>query len=156
MGYTPGIVEDRMEEAALTLRRLPNPPGSGAKGYGSSWPEYVHEAKHAYAFEARPMRVVPNAGEIKRMEECLKWLRFVSPDDARIVWLRAEGRRWHQVGIAAGVVRQTAWRRWVAALQTITNHLNKNEKAARRRAGSKKAPDESVAKPSSDGSSTLL
>ena len=156
MKYTPGIVEDRMEEAALTLRRLPNPPGSGPKGYGSSWPEYVHEAKHAYGYHEARMRVVPNAGEIARMEECLEWLRFVSPDDAKIVWLRAEGRRWRQVGIAVGVVRQTAWRRWVAALQTIANHLNKNEKSARRRAPAKKPADETAAKPDAGRDETLL
>ena len=156
MKYTPGIVEDRMEEAALTLRRLPNPPGSGPKGYGSSWPEYVHEAKHAYGYHEARMRVVPNAGEIARMEECLEWLRFVSPDDAKIVWLRAEGRRWRQVGIAVGVVRQTAWRRWVAALQTIANHLNKNEKSARRRAPAKEPADETAAQPDAGRDEPLL
>ena len=29
---TPREIEDRFEEAALTLRRLPSPPGSGARG----------------------------------------------------------------------------------------------------------------------------
>lgn len=156
MKWTPGTIEDRMEEAALTLRRLPNPPGSGPKGYGSSWPEYVQEAKHAYGYHEARMRVVPNAAEIARMEECLEWLRFVSPEDAKIVWLRAEGRRWRQVGIAVGVVRQTAWRRWVAALQTIANHLNQNEKSARRRKAAKKATGETHGKPGEGGSETLL
>lgn len=156
MEYTPGIVEDRMEEAALTLRRLPNPPGSGPKGYGSSWPEYVHEAKHAYGYHEARMRVVPNAAEIARMEECLEWLRLISPEDAKILWLRAEGRRWRQVGIAVGVVRQTAWRRWVAALQTIANHLNRNEKSARRRKAAKRAADEPCVRPDDGGSETLL
>jgi len=58
---TPSEIEDRLEEAALTLRRLPNPAGSGARGYGRSWPEYVHEAKHAYGYEKATMRVIPNA-----------------------------------------------------------------------------------------------
>ena len=38
---TASDLEDLFEEAAHTLRRLPNPPGSGPKGYGSSWPEYI-------------------------------------------------------------------------------------------------------------------
>ena len=38
--------------------------------------------------------------------------------------LRAEGHRWRYVCIQAGCVRQTAWRRWVAALQTIANRVN--------------------------------
>jgi len=156
MDFTARTIEDRMEEAALTLRRLPNPPGSGPKGFGQPWPEYVQDAKHAYGYHEARMRVVPNAGEIQRMEECIEWLRFIGPEDARIVWLRAENRRWRQVCIQAGCVRQTAWRRWVAALQTIANHMNKKNKSARRPAGAKKAADERAAKSIANGSKTLL
>ena len=156
MDFTARTIEDRMEEAALTLRSLPNPPGSGPKGFGQSWPEYVHEAKHAYGYHETRMRVIPSAAEIQRMEECIDWLRFIGPEEARIVWLRAEGWRWRQVCIQAGCVRQTAWRRWVAALQTIANHLNKHDKSARRTAAAKKAADERAAKPRENGSETLL
>lgn len=157
MEFTARTIEDRMEEAALTLRRLPPSPGSGPKGYGSSWPEYVQEAKHAYGYEDARMKVVPNAGQIQRLEECLCWLRFVGPEDARIVWLRAEGYRWKQICVRAGCVRQTAWRRYVAALMTIAKHLNKNEKAAQRlRNAPKKEAGENVAKSRKDGSNTLL
>ena len=38
-------IEDRLEEEALTLRRLPMK--DGLNGFGSSWPEYVRDAKHA-------------------------------------------------------------------------------------------------------------
>lgn len=121
-----------MEEAALTLRRLPNPQGSGPRGFGSSWPEYIREAKHAYGYHEARMRVVPSAAQIQSMEECLTWLRFLGSEDARIVWMRAEGQRWRQVCIQAGCARQTAWRRWVAALQTIANRVNRQaqEKSA--------------------------
>lgn len=156
MEFTPRIIEDRMEEAAITLRRLPNPPGSGPKGYGHSWPEYVHDAKHAYGYHEARIRVIPNAGEIQRMDECIDWLRFIGPEDARIVWLRAEGWRWRQVCIQAGCVRQTAWRRWVAALQTIANHLNKQDKSARRVAAAKKAADESNLKRDETSARKLL
>ena len=132
-------VEERFEEAARTLRRLPDPPGSGPKGYGSSWPDYVRDARHAYGYHDTPMRVVPNAGEIARMEECIEWLSMLSPDDAKIVWLRAEGRRWRDVGIKVGVVRQTAWRRWVAALQTLAKRLSVEKKPAPGRKTQKKA-----------------
>ncbi len=125
---TPGDLEDLFEEAARTLRRLPNPPGSGPKGYGSGWPDYVQETKHAYGYHDVRMRVIPSVTDIASMEECLTWLRLVSPDDARIIWLRAEGHRWRYVCIQAGCVRQTAWRRWVAALQTIANRVNKRRR----------------------------
>ncbi len=63
------------------------------------------------------------------MEECFDWLLMLNPEDARIVWLRAEGARWRQVCIRAGVVRSTAWRRWVAALLTISKKLEKLDKS---------------------------
>jgi len=121
---TASDLEDLFEEAARTLRRLPNPRGSGPRGYGSSWPDYIHEAKDAYGYEATQMRVIPSTSDITNMDICLDWLRLVKPDDAKIVWMRAEGHRWRSVCIQAGCVRQTAWRRWVAALATIAKKVN--------------------------------
>ena len=136
---TPTDIEDRFEEAALTLRRLPNPPGSGARGYGRSWPDYVHEARHAYGYEDARMRVIPNSREIQRMEETLGWLALIGGDseqaiidNRRIVWMRAEGYRWKQICRTVGCVRSTAWRRWTAALVTIANRLNRQRKSTAR------------------------
>jgi hypothetical protein len=148
MPITPREIEDRFEDAALTLRRLPNPPGSGPRGYGVSWPDYVQEAKHAYGYAEARMRVIPSASDIQKMEDCIAWLHLLDPEDARIVWLRAEGVRWRQVCYRAGVVRSTAWRRWAAALLTIAKHLNAQEKSAVRKEAAQKAqvkPDHSGA-----------
>ena len=146
---TPREIEDRFEEAALTLKRLPNPPASGPRGYGRSWPEYVHEAKHAYGYEEARMRVVPSAAEIQRMEEAIDWLKLIGGDDPqaaadnrRIVWMRAEGQRWRQVCVHVGCVRSTAWRRWAAALLTVANHLNKQKKSRARPEAPKTNMDE--------------
>jgi hypothetical protein len=57
---------------------------------------------------------------------------LVNPEDARMVWLRADGMRWRQVCIRAGVVRSTAWRRWAAALLTIAKKLNSSAKTKRK------------------------
>ncbi len=150
---TPREIEDRFEEAALTLRRLPNPPGSGARGYGRSWPDYVHEARHAYGYEEARMRVIPNPREIQRMEEALEWLALIGGDseqaiidNRRIVWMRAEGHRWKQICRAVGCVRSTAWRRWTAALVTIANRLNKQRKTSRRPHSAKTSGDARGAK----------
>lgn len=98
----------------------------------------VHDAKHAYGYTPeRPMRVIPSAAAISRMEECFDWLLLLNPEDARIVWLRAEGARWRQVCIRAGVVRSTAWRRWVAALLTIAKKLEKLDKPKGKGKGAK-------------------
>ena len=102
------------------------------------------------------MRVVPSARDIQRMEDCIGWLIWLDPEDARIVWLRAEGVRWRQVCIRAGVVRSTAWRRWAASLLTIAKHLNALEKSGRKAGASKKVTDKHVVKPDESGSGTLL
>ena len=142
MTLSPRDIEDRFEEAAYTLRRLPEK--DRPRGYGSSWPAVVHDAKHAYGYTPEaPMRVIPSAAAITRMEECLDWLLLVDPEDARIVWLRAEGARWRQVCIRAGCVRSNAWRRWVAALLTISKKLNSQTKSKREL----KVPDETGAIP---------
>lgn len=154
MPITPSELEDRFEEAALTLRRLPNPPGSGPKGYGTAWPEYVRDARHAYGYHEARMRVVPSAQDIERMEECIGWLRLVGASEGRIIWLRAERVRWRQICIRMGCVRSTAWRRWAAALITIANHLNRNRKSTRLTRGAKSPPAQNVAKAASDGAGT--
>ena len=142
MTLTARDIEDRFDEAAYTLRRLPEK--DRPRGYGSSWPAVVHDAKHAYGYTPEaPMRVIPSAAAITRMEECLDWLLLVDPEDARIVWLRAEGARWRQVCIRAGCVRSTAWRRWAAALLTISKKLNSRTKSKRKL----KVPDETGAIP---------
>ncbi|NDR55697.1 DUF6362 family protein [Aliiruegeria sabulilitoris] len=132
---TPTEIGERFEEAALTLKRMPNPPGSGPSGYGSSWPAYVQEAKHAYGYHEARMRVVPNAAEIQRMEEALDWLRLINhPEpgraaiDRRIVWMRADGHRWRTVCRTVGLGRSQAWRRWSAALIQLSRALGKTRR----------------------------
>lgn len=155
---TPREIEDRFEEAALTLKRLPNPPTSGARGYGRSWPDYVHEARHAYGYEEARMRVIPNAREIQRMEETLEWLALIggetgqdAADNRRIVWMRAEGHRWQTICRHVGCVRSTAWRRWTASLLTISKALKKRGKTSSSAGMAKSTGAEPDAKPRGGG-----
>jgi hypothetical protein len=129
---TPTEIEARFEEAASVLRRLPDPR---PMGYFSTWPQVVRSAAEAYGWEpARTMRVPPTPQAISRMEECFSWLLWLDPDDARIVWLRAEGLRWKPICYRMGMSRATAWRRWAAALLTIANRLGRDEKTGASRA----------------------
>ena len=155
MTLSPRDIEDRFEEAAYVLRRLPEK--DRPRGYSSYWPAVMHDAKHAYGYTPEaPMRVIPSAAAITRMEECLDWLLLVDPEDARIVWLRAEGARWRQVCIRAGCVRSTAWRRWAAALLTISKKLNSQTKSKRKLKVPKSVAAENVAKPDESRSGTLF
>ncbi|HMQ94630.1 MAG TPA: DUF6362 family protein [Amaricoccus sp.] len=153
---TPSDLEDRFEEAARTLARLPDPPGSTPRGYSSAWPEYAHDPGQSYGYNKTRLRVVPSPAAIKQMEECLEWLSWLGPDDARIVWLRAEGKRWRQIAIRTGCVRQTAWRRWAAALVTIAKRLNHNAKRKPAPTPKKIVAEERVAEAARDDAKTLL
>lgn len=136
MSITLSEVEERFEEAAYTLRHVRVDRGS--RGYGSSWPDVVRSVFTAYGPEAAgPMRIVPSAAAITRMEECIDWLRLVDGEVARIIWLKAEGVQWRHICIRAGVTRQTAWRHWVAGLQTIVNKLNAAERGKGPKAASR-------------------
>lgn len=125
-------ISDRLESAALTLRRLPNPPGSTPKAYGSSWPAVVQEAKHAYGYHEARMRIVPSAKEIQEMEEAIEWLLLLDdPTDRHILWMRAENHRWRTICHRVGLVRQTCHRRAIAAVLTIEKKLAKAAKPKR-------------------------
>jgi hypothetical protein len=119
---TPTEVEARFEEAAATLRRLPD---TRVPGYFSAWPPIVRAAVEAYGYDpARMPRIAPSPQAISRMEETFSWLMWLEPDDARIVWLRAEGVRWKPICWRIGISRATAWRRWAASLIVVANRLN--------------------------------
>lgn len=128
----PVEIEDRFEEAASVLRRLPDPR---PMGYFSAWPQVVRSAAESYGWEpGRTMRVPPTPQGISRMEECFGWLLWLEPDDARIVWLRAEGLRWKPICYRMGMSRATAWRHWAAALLTISERQTREERKATSRA----------------------
>lgn len=129
---TVADVEERFEEAALILKRMPSPTGSGAKGYGSSWPAFVRSRFTAYGTEQARVRVIPNATEIQRMEDTIEWLRLLDSgdehrdaDDRRIVWMKAENQPWRAICARVGLSRSQAWRRWSAALITVQRRLEK-------------------------------
>jgi len=63
-------------------------------------------------------------GTVDRMDETLEWLRWLEPDETRLVWLRAEGVGWKPICARFGVGRTTAWHRWNAALGKIAVRLN--------------------------------
>jgi len=65
MKYTPKDIEERFEEAASTLRRLPD---TRVPGYFSTWPPMIRAAAEAYGYDpARMPRIAPTPQAISRM-----------------------------------------------------------------------------------------
>ncbi|MGE0650277.1 MAG: DUF6362 family protein [Alphaproteobacteria bacterium] len=120
--WTAEKVEERLSEAADVLARLPE---ERVQGYFNVWPEVVHGFADKVGQMPGPMRrprPLPDA--ISRMEEALTWLRFLAPEDGKLVWARAEGTPWKGICWRFGIARATAHRRWRYAISVITWRLN--------------------------------
>ena len=121
--WTPKLVEERFEEAALTLRRLPEVRVQSTR---SAWPPIIRDFWDGYGADPARLHLgPPSAAAIDRMDQALEWLRWLETDDARIVWLRACDMRWKAICWRFGADRKTLWRRWVAALTLIAGRLNR-------------------------------
>ena len=120
---TPGEseVEERLRSAARTLRRLPNVK---IQGYFSTWPTIIREPLEILQMEPEPMRITPSMADITEMEEVLfVWLKWLEPEERRLVWLRAERVRWKLICGRFGVGRTKAWEMYRRALASIAAKL---------------------------------
>lgn len=120
---TPGEseVEERLRSAARTLRRLPNVK---VQGYFSTWPTIIREPLEILQMEAEPLRITPSMADITEMEEVLfVWLKWIEPEERRLVWLRAERVRWKLICGRFGVGRTKAWEMYRRALASIAAKL---------------------------------
>ena len=52
------------------------------------------------------------------------WLRWLEPQEARLVWLRANGTQWKPICWELGISRATANRRWQYGIAVIVWRLN--------------------------------
>jgi hypothetical protein len=74
----------------------------------------------------------PSPRDITGAEEALLWLRWLEKDDARIVWLRANGTPWKKIGWEVGLSRPAANRRWQYGIAVIVWRLNGKRVPAKR------------------------
>lgn len=116
-------VEERLVEAADVMKRLPE---VRVPGFFSLWPKIAYEFGDLVGQEPPRLRRPPPAPDaISRMEATLAWLAWLEPDDAKLVWARAEGTPWKAICWRFGVARATAHRRWEYGLSVITWRLNR-------------------------------
>lgn len=118
-GLTERHVEERIREAVRTLRRLPE---ERVMGFVSLWPPIRHDAVEILNMEKLPLRLgPPMSDEIDRMEEVLfVWLKWLEPEERRLVWLRAEKVRWKVICGRLGVGRTKAWEMYIKGLRKIS------------------------------------
>ncbi|MBF0190243.1 MAG: hypothetical protein HQL99_03715 [Magnetococcales bacterium] len=122
--WTPKMVAERVEEASRTLRAL-RVTGLRPMGYGNNWPDVIHDPNEAFGWNDAEFRMGPPTPDaITRMDDALNWLRWLDPDQMRLVWLHAEGVPRKVITNVLGVSRVTAWRLWMSALMIISSRLN--------------------------------
>lgn len=119
--WTTAQVQDRLELAAGVFAQL---PAVKPTGYFNAWPEYFHTFADKVGQEAQMRRPRPGPRQITEAEEAMLWLRWLEKDDARIVWLRANGRPWKPICWELGMSRATANRRWQYGIAVIVWKLN--------------------------------
>lgn len=133
--WTPEVVAERFEEAADTLRRL---PAVKVQGYFNTWPPIIRDFWETFGWHDAEVRLgPPSPAAIDRMDKTVLWLRWLEPEEVRLVWLRAEGVRWKLICARFGIGRTTAWHRWSAALGKIAVYLNGGMTAGRSQVGAR-------------------
>ena len=74
----------------------------------------------------------PSPRQITQAEEAMLWLRWLEPEDARLVWARADGMAWKPICWQFGLSRTAATKRWQYGLAVITWRLNGRVPSPRR------------------------
>ncbi|GAB5501325.1 MAG: hypothetical protein PsegKO_36360 [Pseudohongiellaceae bacterium] len=128
--FTMRDVEDRLEEAAYVLKRLPE---ERVGGFFSTWPTIIPEFYDLIGRKPREFRAPPpSTAAVTRTEEVLdEWLKLIEPEDRKLVWMRAENAPWKAICYRFGISRATAHRRWQYAIALMAWKLNGNGPASR-------------------------
>ena len=119
--WTTAQVQDRLELAAGVMRQM---PGVMPQGFFNAWPEYFHSFADKVGQEPQMRRPRPSPRQITQAEEAMLWLRWLEKDDARLVWLRANGTPWKPICWELGISRATANRRWQYGVAVLVWRLN--------------------------------
>lgn len=123
--WTAQLVQQRMEEAADTLRRLPRTVLSTRM---TAWPDVAQDSARywlSYGKEpaaARPAAPSPSA--IREMDEVLGWLLLLGGADRKLAWARASGITWRRLEGMDGRSRTTLQKRWRDIQEGLATHLN--------------------------------
>ena len=120
--WTPALVAQRFTEAASVLGRL---PPMRVYGYSSTWPRLLVDYSSIVCQKVGPLRLpAPDPASVSRMEETFGWSGWLQPVDSRIVWQRANGRRWKGICASVGLARAAAHEHYVYGLLVIALRLN--------------------------------
>lgn len=133
---TPSDLIDRIDEAAATLRKLPDPDRRFLSTRGrSNWPTVIMSFWEAYGLEAPKMRLPPpSAQAIDRMDEVLNWMGWLTRQDSaemKCVWLiYGERKRIVECTGILGLHRNTVRQKRDDGIARLVTHLANGQRNA--------------------------
>jgi len=119
--WTMTRVQDRLELAAGVFRQMPDVK---PQGYFNAWPDYLHSFADQVGQEPKMRKPRPSPHMISQADEAMLWLRWLEAEDAKLLWLRANGKPWKPICWQFGLSRTAATRRWHYGLAVIVWRLN--------------------------------
>ena len=119
--WTMARVQDRLELAAGVFRQMPEVK---PQGYFNAWPDYLHSFADQVGQEPKMRKPRPSPRMISQADEAMLWLRWLEVEDAKLLWLRANGKPWKPICWQFGLSRTAATRRWHYGLAVIVWRLN--------------------------------
>lgn len=119
--WTMARVQDRLELAAGVFRQMPEVK---PQGYFNAWPDYLHSFADQVGQEPKMRKPRPSPRMISQADEAMLWLRWLEVEDAKLLWLRANGKSWKPICWEFGLSRTAATRRWHYGLAVIVWRLN--------------------------------
>lgn len=122
--WTPQQVVSRLEEAASALRP---PPGGGSKTGDHNWPKAVRDILEICSGKAVAVETPSPDSNTSPVEEAVTWLKWLTPDQIRLVWLRAAKIPWKVIVARLPCDRTTAWRKWTVAIHIIASRLEASQ-----------------------------
>lgn len=61
------------------------------RGYGGYWPVIPKDYWECYGLEPEPLRVIPTARQISRLDQVNIWLTWLDQETRQLVWLYCSG-----------------------------------------------------------------
>ena len=120
--WTYDLVTVWLEDAYRTLCRLPE---KKQRGYFSTWPDFVRTPAELDAMTREPIKILPSAFDISRLDATLEWIFFVDDADIRkIVFERARRVPWKTVAQYRGLSIYQARKKRNIGLWAIMMGLN--------------------------------
>lgn len=119
--WSAAMVADYFLQASSTAHKL---PPVRVQGYFNVWPAIVRTPYERMASDDLPVyRFPPTPAEVDRMLEVIRWVQWLDVEQRKLVWMRADRYRWHDIGRRFGCAPRTAQRRWEIAITIVMNHL---------------------------------